>query len=104
MEVKAGEELSMGDLVVVRDGVAFRPRTIEIMDIAGAAEDQSYYLPNRHDRRPVGAHPNPDAAERDWEACKCLVSNGWARWLSKDEKGPGIVLTRPYSSPTAPAP
>jgi hypothetical protein len=66
------------------------------MDIASRHEGR-YLLPERMDRRPVGTVPDPDENERNWEACRALVENGEARWMT-GELAPGIELARPWKT------
>lgn len=65
-------------------------RAIEIMDIA-AAHDGQYLLPQRYRREPIGTVLHGDATEKDYEACKALVENEWAHWLTPP-LAPGIAI------------
>lgn len=66
------------------------PRASEIMETA-KSHDGRYLLPLRFRFEPVGTVADPDAAELDYEACRELVHERLARWLSSNY-APGIEL------------
>lgn len=59
---------------------------------AAVKHNGRFLLPRRLDRRPLGTVPDPDEDEKNWEACRTLVENGHAIWLSSSGMAPGIEL------------